>query len=63
MAEQKVMVQLDNFEQRILVGTMAEKRNDLIREDKPTEDVDEILLKLIDAPPVKRRGWGGRDER
>ncbi len=63
MADEKVMVQLDNFEQRILVGTMAEKRNDLIRESKPTEDVDDLLLKLINAPPVKRRRWEGREER
>ena len=63
MAEQKVMVQLDNFEQRILVGAMAEKRNDLLREAKPTEDVDEILLKLIDAPPVKQRGRWDREAR
>lgn len=63
MAEQKVMVQLDNFEQRILVGAMAEKRNDLIRDAKPTEDVDEILLKLIDAPPIRKRRREDREAR
>lgn len=63
MTEQKVMVQLDNFEQRVIVGTLNEKRNDLIRAEKPTEDVDEILLKLINAPPVKQRRWEGREER
>lgn len=50
MAEEKVVVTLDSFEQRLMVSGLADWRNDLIRQEKPTEDVDDLLLKVIDAP-------------
>ena len=50
MAEEKVLITLDNFEQRLMVSGLADFRNDLIRDEKPTEDVDELILKVIDAP-------------
>lgn len=53
MTEEKVVVTLDCFEQRLMVNGLAGWRNDLIREDKPTEDVDDLLLKVIDAPAKK----------
>ena len=52
MAEEKRVVTLSDFEQRLMVNGMNNFRNDLIQEGKPTEDVDELLLKVIDA---KRR--------
>ncbi len=53
MAEEKVVVTLDSFEQRLMVSGLADWRNDLIRQEKPTEDVDDLLLKVIDAPTKK----------
>lgn len=50
MAEEMVVVTLDSFEQRLMVNGLADWRNNLIRDDKPTEDVDDLLLKVIDAP-------------
>lgn len=55
MAEEKVVVTLDSFEQRLMVNGLADWRNDLIREAKPTEDIDELLLKVIDAPTQKEK--------
>ena len=49
MPDEKVVVALDDFEQRLMVTGLADFRNDLIRADKPTEDVDSLLLKVIDA--------------
>lgn len=63
MAEEKVVVTLDNFEQRLLVNGLADFRNDLIRDDKPTEDVDDLLLKVIDAPSQKGKKKVDREER
>ncbi len=54
MAEEKVVVTLDSFEQRLMVSGLADWRNDLIRQEKPTEDVDDLLLKVIDAPTELR---------
>ena len=55
MSGEKVVVTLDDFEQRLMVSGLADFRNDLIRDDKPTEDVDELILKVIDAPKEKHR--------
>ena len=63
MAEEKRVVELTNFEYRLMVGGLASFRNDLIREEKPPEDVNELLLKVIDAPKKKRFGRSGDDAR
>ena len=63
MAEEKRVVELTNFEYRLMVGGLASFRNDLIREEKPTEDVNELLLKVIDTPKKKRFGRSGGDAR
>ena len=55
MAEEKKVLTLDEFEQRLMVNGLVEFKNDLTRNDKPTEDVDDLILKVIDAPPVKQR--------
>ena len=63
MAEDKVVVTMDCFEQRLLVGTLTDSRNELLREEKPTEDVDALLLKVIDAAPQKERKKADRAAR
>lgn len=63
MAEEKRVVTITDYEQRLLVRGMNDFRNDLIQEGKPTEDVDEVLLKVIDAPPKKGKRWSGREAR
>lgn len=63
MAEDKVVVALDSFEQRLLVGALTDFRNELIREERPTEDVDVLLLKVIDAAPQKERKKADRAAR
>ena len=63
MAEEKRVVELTDFEYRLMVGGLASFRNDLIRDEKPTEDVNELLLKVIDAPKKKRFGRSGGDAR
>lgn len=63
MAEEKVVVTLDSFEQRLMVSGLADFRNDLIRDEKPTEDVDKLILKVIDAPTEKVRKKADRAAR
>ena len=63
MAEDKVVMTLDSFEQRLLVGALTDFRNELIREERPTEDVDVLLLKVIDAAPQKERKKADRAAR
>lgn len=61
--DEKVVVTLDDFEQRLLVSGLADFRNDLIRDEKPTEDVDDLILKVIDAPTQKEKRKTDREAR
>ena len=63
MSGEKVVVPLDDFEQRLMVSGLADVRIDLIREDKPTEDVDDLILKVIDAPTQKEKRKADREAR
>lgn len=46
---------LDDFEHKLLVDCLMTARNEYINEDKPIEDVNELILKIIDAPSKKLR--------
>lgn len=59
MAEEKRVLTLDDFEQRLMVRGLTDFRNDALRHGKSTEDVDALILKVIDAPIKK----GGRINR
>ena len=63
MGNGKVVVELDDFEQRLMVSGLADFRNDLIRDEKPTEDVDDLILKVIDATTKKEKRKADREAR
>ena len=44
----KIKIKLTDFECNLLINGMNEFRSMLLAEDLPTEDVDELLLKIID---------------
>ncbi|MBQ8782722.1 MAG: hypothetical protein IJZ57_02995 [Clostridia bacterium] len=48
MFNKKTKLKLTDFECNLLTNGMNEFRNMLLAEDLPTEDVDELLLKIID---------------
>ncbi len=50
MADEKRTVELSDFEHRLLVGVLADYRNILIRDNKSTADVNDIIMKVIEAP-------------
>lgn len=49
----KYYIALDDFERRVVVNCLNDMRNRLIADDKPTNDINEILLKVIDAKTKK----------
>ena len=63
MAEEKKVLTLDEFEQRLMVSGLMDFRNDLLKDDKPTEDINELILKVIDAPTKKEKRRAERKER
>ena len=44
----KIKIKFTDFECNLLINGMNEFRNMLLADGFPTEDVDEVLLKIID---------------
>ncbi len=53
--QEKRVLTLDLYEHGVVVNALNEMRNDLLEEERPTDIVDEVLLKVIDAPAKKVR--------
>ena len=53
--EEKRVLELDKYEHGVVINALNEMRNDLIGEKRPTDIVDEVLLKAIDAPTKMAR--------
>ena len=64
MSNEKRVLELDQYEHSLLIHSLNEQRNQMIKEQEPTDAVDEILLKIIDASIAReRRGWWRSEER
>ena len=55
MTGKKRKIILSDFDYRLLVALLADYRNKLLEESRSTEDVNELLLKIIDTP--RHRWW------
>lgn len=53
MKQEERVLTLDGYEYGVVVNALNELRNELIEEQRPTDAVDELLLKTIDAPTKK----------
>ena len=53
MRKQKFHLYMDSDEQRILIESLVELKNQLIRQGRYTDCVDEIIIRLVDAPIKK----------
>ena len=63
MRDEKRVVTLNNFEQRLMVAGLTDFRNDALRDGKPTEDLDGLILKVIDAPTKREKRRADRETR
>lgn len=53
MREKKYFIVFDSLERGTMINCLNEMRNRLISEGRYTDGVDDLLLKLIDAPTKK----------
>ena len=53
MRDKKHYLVLDDFEHRVVINGLNEFRTSLIADGRNAEPVNEILLKIIDAPAKK----------
>ena len=63
MHNKRVVVTLDGFKQRLMVNGLVEFKNKLQRQGKPPEDVEDLVLKVIEAPATKGRRCDSRERR
>ena len=52
---EKRVLTLDRYEHGVVINALNEMRNDLLEEERPTDIVDEVHLKVIDAPTKKEK--------
>ena len=53
--EKRKHIYLDDFEHRLLIGCLMAARNGYLREGKPTENANGLILKITKAPSKKLR--------
>ncbi len=58
--EEKRVVALDEYEHGIVIHALNDMRTEQLEENQSTDVVDEVLLKVIDAPTKRVRR--SRDE-
>lgn len=67
MREEKVTLELDKYECGVIFHSLKDKRNQMLKEERPTDAVDNVLLKVIEkleVPPERqRRGHRHYEER
>ena len=58
MGERKKILELDKYEFGVVFHSLKDKRNQMIKENVPTDDVDNVLMKVIKLieEPVGRKG-------
>lgn len=54
MKEILKIIELDKYELGIVINSLNDMRNKLINDQKDTDLLDEVLLKVLDAPEKKR---------
>lgn len=67
MSGEKKTLELDKYEYGVIFHSLKDERNQMIKEGRPTDAVDDVLLKvieLIEEPPEKeKRGHKCHEER
>lgn len=58
MCKGKKTLELDKYESGVIFHALNDERNQMIRDNRPTDAVDDVLLKvieMIEKPSGKRR--------
>ncbi len=63
MTETKRVIEVTDFEHRLMVNCMRTARNEYIDEGAPTEDVSRLMVKVMEAPTKKEKKKADREAR
>ena len=53
--EKKRYITLDDSEWKIVINALNDLRNSLIRQGRYTDEVDDIMIKVINAKPKRKQ--------
>ena len=53
--EEKRVIEIDEYERRLIIDSLNDKRNALIEKGADTDHVDDVLLDVIDAPTRRQK--------
>lgn len=53
--EEKRVIEIDEYERRLIIDSLNDKRNALIEKGADTDHVDDVLLDVIDALTRKQK--------
>lgn len=67
MVRDRVTLELDKYEYGVIFHSLKDKRNQMLKEEKSTDIVDDVLLKVIEKmeiPPERlKKGHRYHEER
>ena len=63
MTDTKRVIEVTDFEHRLMVHCMRTARNEFIDEGAPTEDVSRLMVKVMEAPTKKAKRKADREAR
>ena len=63
MTETKRVIEVTDFEHRLMVNCLRTARNEFIDEGAPTEDVSRLMVKVMEAPTKKEKRKADREAR
>lgn len=47
---------MDDYERRVIINALNDQRTDRIQANQDTDDIDELIIKAVDAPKKKAKG-------
>jgi hypothetical protein len=53
--DEKKVIEVDEYQQRLIINSLNDKRNELVEQERPTDFVDEVLLLTMDAPTRRQK--------
>ena len=55
MKNEKRILKLDKYEYGLVFDSLNDKRNELLKSNESTDFIDDVLIKVVNAPSRSRR--------
>jgi len=55
MREEKYHLTLDRYDKNIILNALSTMRNNQVRDERPTDPIDDLIIKVSSAPSKKNK--------